>query len=76
MTAYRRSAQYGHGLPAGVSQPGHATARCPDQTIVPVLVRLALFLCDTDNRRGRKHIGTGQQSAGQTTAFLQQHTIV
>lgn len=47
----------------------HATARCPDQTIVTVLVRLALFPCDTDNRRGRKHIGTAQQSAGQTTVF-------
>lgn len=72
MTAYLgwRSVQYRRGLPVSAGVPTRlATARCPDQTIVAVLVRLALFPCDADNRRGRKLpgvpgcLGTAQRRA-------------
>lgn len=55
-------------LPACLCVPvRHATARCPDQTIVAVLVRLAFFSCDTDNICEREHTrhGTAQHSTAQ-----------
>lgn len=73
-------------LPArqpGVSQLGTQKARCPEQAIVAVLIRLAVFLSPAipTTRRGRAADGmhtrhsTAQHSAEQTTVALQ-HTIV
>lgn len=85
MTAYLgwRIVQYRRGLPVSAGVPTRlATARCPDQTIVAVLARLALFPCDADNRRGRKLpgvlgcLGTAQHSAEHATVFAAEHTIV